>query len=122
MPRPTTPRAWLQAFRRRQRLQRVNAILDALRHDLEWVAFEPNTERTWSKARTQVSDRLGELWHSGILPGVTREQSFRVRCDRTTMTVADIEAGHLIIEIDITIDTPANFTTTRIQQQTAKSP
>ena len=45
--------------------------------------------------------------------------AFFVRCDRTTMTQADIDAGRLICHIGVAPVKPAEFVIFRIQLNTA---
>ena len=53
-----------------------------------------------------------------MLQGQTKEQAFFVRCDRTTMTQADIDNGRLIMIIGIAPVKPAEFVIFRIGQWT----
>ena len=51
--------------------------------------------------------------------GLREEDAFFVRCDRTTMTQADIDAGRLICLIGVAPVKPAEFVIFRISQFTA---
>ena len=53
-----------------------------------------------------------------MLQGATKEQAFFVRCDRTTMTQADIDNGRLIFLVGIAPVKPAEFVIFRIGQWT----
>src|SRR5881398_1587277 len=53
---------------------------------LQWVVFEPNTEQLWQQVVRSVSDFLLLQWRAGLLQGITVDDAFFVRCDRTTMT------------------------------------
>ena len=57
----------------------------------------------------------------GMLQGATKEQAYFVRCDRTTMTQADIDNGRLIMIIGIAPVKPAEFVIFRIGQWTGGS-
>ena len=59
------------------------------------------------------------VWRSGALQGEVEERAFFVRCDLTTMTQADIDAGRLICIIGVAPVKPAEFVIFRIQQITA---
>jgi phage tail sheath protein FI len=87
----------------------------------QWVVFEPNDEPTWARVRRSVSGFLTRLWMDGMLQGATKEQAYYVRCDRTTMTQADIDNGRLIVEIGIAPVKPAEFVIFRIGQWTGGS-
>jgi len=54
----------------------------------------------------------------GMLQGMTLEEAYFVRCDRTTMTQADIDAGKLILLIGMAPVKPAEFVIFRICQWT----
>ena len=64
----------------------------------QWVVFEPN-DTPCSACQRSVSDFLTGLWKDGMLQGQTKEQAYFVRCDRSTMTQADIDNGRLIMVI-----------------------
>jgi hypothetical protein len=53
--------------------------------------------------------------------GLTEDQAFTIRCDRSTMTQDDILNGRLICEIGIAPVRPAEFVIFRIFQDTAES-
>jgi uncharacterized protein len=87
--------------------------------DLQWVVFEPNAPPLWAAVRRSITNFLTDLWRSGALKGSTPEQAFFVRCDRTTMTQADLDNGRLIIVIGVAPVRPAEFVIIRIGQFTA---
>jgi uncharacterized protein len=86
-----------------------------------WVVFEPNDEPLWKRVIRSVSDFLTGLWKDGMLQGQTKEQAYFVKCDRTTMTQADIDNGRLIMVIGIAPVKPAEFVIFRIGQWTGGS-
>lgn len=85
----------------------------------QWAVFEPNGEALWANIRTTVSDFLYNEWVSGALLGSTAKEAFFVRCDRTTMTQADLDAGRLICLVGVAALKPAEFVIFRIGQTTA---
>jgi phage tail sheath protein FI len=87
----------------------------------QWVVFEPNDAPLWARVIRSVSDFLTGLWMNGMLQGSTKEQAYFVRCDRTTMTQADIDNGRLIMVIGIAPLKPAEFVIFRIGQWTGGS-
>ena len=93
-------------------------VEESIDEGTQWVVFEPNYEPTWAKVRQSVINFLMIVWRSGALRGVTQEEAFFVRCDRTTMTEAEIDAGMLICEVGIAPVKPAEFVIFRIQQKT----
>ncbi len=87
----------------------------------KWVVFEPNGEPLWAKLRASIGNFLGGLWTSGAFVGNTPTQSFFVRCDRTTMTQADIDNGVVNIVIGVAPVQPAEFVIFTISQFAASN-
>ncbi len=85
-----------------------------------WVVFKNNNESLWSSLKTSVSQYLYTEWRSGALMGKTPEEAFFVKCDRDTMTPADIANGKLIIKIGIAPSKPAEFVIFEISQITSE--
>lgn len=82
----------------------------------QWLVFEPNNERLWSRVVATIKQFLTQVWKDGALMGTTPEEAFFVKCDRTTMTQADIDLGRLIVIIGIAPVKPAEFVIFRIAQ------
>jgi len=57
--------------------------------------IEPNSEPTWISIRTPITDFLHTIWRNGALMGMTQDEAFCVKCDRTTMTQDDLDNGRL---------------------------
>jgi hypothetical protein len=85
----------------------------------QWAVFEPNGPRLWSNVKDAVEGFLYTEWRNGALLGATPEQAFFVRCDRSTMTQADLDNGRLVCEIGVALVKPAEFVIFRIGQKTA---
>lgn len=96
-------------------------VEESIEEATQWVVFEPNDEPLWARVRRTLSDFLTRLWMDGMLQGRTKEEAYFVRCDRTTMTQADIDNGRLIILIGIAPVKPAEFVIFRIGQWTGGS-
>ena len=84
----------------------------------QWVVFEPNDEPLWAQVRRSISNFLIGVWKSGALMGLTQDEAFFVKCDRTTMTEDDIENGRLVCYIGVAPVRPAEFVIFRISQKT----
>jgi len=93
----------------------------SLANSTSWVVFEPNGQALWAAVATTVSDFLYNEWREGRLFGSTPAEAFFVRCDQTTMTLADIEDGRLICVIGVAPLEPAEFVIFRIGQYTASA-
>ncbi len=84
----------------------------------QWVVFEPNSEILWARVIQTISNFLKGVWKSGALMGLTPEEAFFVKCDRTTMTQDDIDNGRLIVMIGVAPVKAAEFVIFRIAQWT----
>jgi phage tail sheath protein FI len=93
----------------------------SIQQGTQWVVFEPNDTPTWTRVVRSVSDFLSGLWAQDMLQGATKEQAYFVRCDRTTMTQADIDNGRLIVVVGIAPVKPAEFVIFQIGQWTGGS-
>lgn len=91
-------------------------VEESIEEATQWTVFEPNDEPLWVRLRESVSSFLTRLWMDGMLQGRTRDEAYFVRCDRTTMTQADIDNGRLIMLIGIAPVKPAEFVIFRIGQ------
>ena len=88
---------------------------------IQWVVFQPNSEPTWIAVRQSITNFLRTVWRDGALLGVTDDEAFFVRCDRSTMTQDDIDNGRLICLIGVAPVKPAEFVIFRISQLLAVS-
>ncbi len=96
-------------------------IEESIDEGLQWVVFEPNAEPLWARVRRTISDFLRVVWRNGALEGTSEEQAFFVRCDRTTMTQADIDNGRLICVIGVAPVKPAEFVIIQIGLKTVEA-
>jgi uncharacterized protein len=98
-----------------------NYLQASIDRGTQWVVFEPNGERLWASVRQTISDFLFNEWKKGTLMGSKPEEAFFVRCDRSTMTQADIDSGRLICRIGVAIVKPTEFNNFHLDQETADS-
>ena len=104
-------------------VRRYFAFLEAsIDKGTQWAVFEPNGEPLWAKIRRAVQDFLTNEWRAGGLPGSRPEEAFFVKCDRSTMTQADLDQGRLICLVGVAVVRPAEFVIFRIGQWTADRP
>ena len=74
-------------------------VVRAARRLGETSLFEPSGERLWREVEVQIASLLRRVHGLGGLAGVAPEDGFDVRCDRSTMSQADIDSGRLVAEI-----------------------
>lgn len=90
-----------------------------LEHSIErgllWATTGQNGEPLWERVRARVEEFFGRLFELGAFPGATRHDAYFVRCDRTTMTQADVDAGLLRVEVGFASTRPAEFVVLRIE-------
>jgi phage tail sheath protein FI len=81
-----------------------------------WAVFEPNAPALWAQIATAVGAFLQQLFSQGAFAGATPGQSFFVRCDNTTMSEADLQAGIINIVVGFAPLRPAEFVILTIRQ------
>jgi uncharacterized protein len=101
-----TPRGWAllsdvtsdddETYRQASVSRLIGAIRRAARTLGESLAFEPSGEHLWARVRSVLEGMLLALYQEGALRGETAAEAFEVRCDRTTMSQADIDNGRTI--------------------------
>jgi len=98
-------------------IQRLAIFLEhSIETGLAWTVFETNGQALWDEVRSTAADFLLSTWRDGRLLGRTADEAFFVRCDRTTMTQADLDAGRLNVVIGFAPLRPAEFVVIRIGQ------
>ncbi|MDR1364870.1 MAG: phage tail sheath subtilisin-like domain-containing protein [Oscillospiraceae bacterium] len=95
-------------------------IEESIKSNTNWVVFEPNDVRLWSRVRNTIETFLGGIWTTGALVGGSPEEAFFVDIGPNTMTKDDIENGRLICLIGVAPVKPAEFVIFRITQKTAE--
>lgn len=94
-------------------------VLGSVAAGLRFTVFERNDAALWVRVRTMVENFLVDLWRRGALQGAKPEHAYGVRCGLgETMTQADVEAGHLILELFVATVRPAEFDVHRLSLQT----
>jgi hypothetical protein len=87
----------------------VLQIEQSIERGTQWVAFEPDAERLWASIRDRIERFLDAYWREGALQGRRPSQAYFVRCDRTTMTQADLDQGRVLCVIGLAPVKPAEF-------------
>jgi phage tail sheath protein FI len=96
-------------------------IEESILHGTRWAVFEPNDEPLWAQLRFTVGAFLHDLFRQGAFQGTKPSHAYFVRCDSSTMTQADIDAGIVRIEIGFAPLKPAEFVVIRIRQVAART-
>lgn len=91
----STDEAWRPASVNRL----MSVWVRALQRAGELFVFEPSNELTWQNVQNRL-ELIGEsLFRSGALAGRSPREAFAVRCDRSTISNADLAGGRLIAEV-----------------------
>jgi phage tail sheath protein FI len=93
-----------------------NYLEKSIDEGTQWVVFEPNNEKLWARVRATITQFLMRVWHDGALMGTKPEEAFFVKCDRTTMSLDDIDNGRLVCIIGVAPLKPAEFYIFRFAQ------
>lgn len=91
-------------------------IEESLFRGLHWAVFEPNDERLWAELRMSVESFMNGLYRVGAFAGETPRETYRVTCDATTTTQADVAAGTVNILVGFAPLKPAEFVVLSFQQ------
>ena len=91
-------------------------IEETLYRGLHWAVFEPNDAPLWAEIRLAVDSFLNGLFRAGAFAGQTPREAYRVTCDATTTTQADIDAGIVNILVGFAPLKPAEFVVLKFQQ------
>ncbi|HYR91445.1 MAG TPA: hypothetical protein VE422_45755 [Terriglobia bacterium] len=84
----------------------VSSIVRGARLLGEDAVFANNGEAVWRTVQSALEELLLGLWGAGAFAGARSAEAFEVRCDRSTMTQADIDAGRVIARVQFTAASP----------------
>ncbi|HEX6036948.1 hypothetical protein [Longimicrobium sp.] len=77
----------------------IAAVVRAARRLGEEVTFEASGPSAWRRVEDSLRGLLSGLLRDGALRGESAEAAFQVRCDRSTMTQTDLDAGRMVARI-----------------------
>ncbi len=92
-------------------------IEQSIAQGTRWAAFEPNGEPLWARLRASVAGFLHDLHRQGALQGPSSRDAWFVKCDASTTTQADIDAGAVNLVVGFAAIRPAEFIVLHIRQQ-----
>jgi phage tail sheath protein FI len=93
---------------------------ESIKANTNWVVFEPNDEKLWSRVRRTIEIFLEGVWRSGALVGGSPADAFFVDIGPNTMSKDDIDNGRMICVIGVAPVKPAEFVIFRITQKTGE--
>ena len=77
------------------------SLVRAARATGEDELFGANGPALWTRVRRHLESLLTAYWREGGLGGHSLAEAFDVRCDRSTMTQNDLDAGRVIARITV---------------------
>jgi uncharacterized protein len=77
------------------------SLVRAARATGESELFGANGPILWTRVRRHLEALLTAYWREGGLGGATPDEAFEVRCDRSTMSQNDLNAGRLVSRITV---------------------
>lgn len=89
---------------------------ESLYRGTRWAVSEPNDEALWAQIRLSIGAFMHDLFRQGAFQGRTPDEAYFVRCDATTMTQADMDAGVVNIIVGFAPMKPAEFVVIKVQQ------
>ena len=90
--------------------------------ELAWAPFEPNGEALWDAMAGTARRRLRQVFDAGGLAGATEADSFFVRCDATTTSARERDAGRAVLLVGVAPALPAEFLVFQLRRRGGEDP
>jgi len=91
----------------------VRRLFIMLRRSLEegtqWTVYEPNAAVTWQRLTREIREFLNGLFEKGYFAGNAPEEGFFVRCDESTNTPEERDAGRMVCQIGVAPAIPTEY-------------
>jgi phage tail sheath protein FI len=84
---------------------------------IQFAVFEPNDEPLWASLRLNISAFMFLQFRAGAFQGRSANDAFFVKCDATTTTQQDIDAGRVNILVGFAPLKPAEFVVLQLTQK-----
>lgn len=97
----------------------MNYLERSIDRGTQWTVLEANGEALWATLRRTIEDFLLKEWRNGALLGTKPEQAYFVKCDRSSMSQADIDEGRLVCLLGVALLKPAEFVIVHLARWTA---
>ncbi|SEP51355.1 hypothetical protein SAMN02990966_07955 [Rhodospirillales bacterium URHD0017] len=91
-------------------------VEESIQRGIRWAVFEANAEPTWAKVRLNVGAFMDRLFRNGAFQGRTAREAYFVKCDGTTTSQSDIDAGVANVVVGFAPLKPAEFVIVTIRQ------
>ncbi|MBV8042107.1 phage tail sheath C-terminal domain-containing protein [Pluralibacter sp.] len=98
-----------------------NSAEKDIKDTMQTLMYEPNSQPTWERARSAISNYLFGLWKQGGLAGAREEEAYFVKIGlNVTMTPDDINDGKMIVQVGMAAVRPAEFIILQFTQDVAQ--
>jgi hypothetical protein len=97
----------------------TDQVLESLEDGMAFVRERRSDPGLDDLVRRRAHDFLTGLWLRGALAGAKPEEAFFVRCDGSTTTRADRDAGRTVLLVGLATARPAEFEVHRVVLETA---
>jgi hypothetical protein len=91
----------------------VSRLMGIILRAARWLGqdriFDPAGPALWAGMRGDLENFLEQLRQRGALAGATPDDAYSVRCDASTMSQADIDAGRTIVSIGFNAAQPIEW-------------
>jgi phage tail sheath protein FI len=84
---------------------------------IQFAVFEPNDDPLWASLRLNITAFMTIQFRAGAFQGRTASEAFFVKCDSTTTTQQDIDAGIVNILVGFAPLKPAEFVVLKLTQK-----
>ena len=84
---------------------------------IQFAVFEPNDEPLWASLRLNISAFMFLQFRAGAFQGKSAGDAFFVKCDASTTTQQDIDAGSVNILVGFAPLKPAEFVVLQLTQK-----
>lgn len=104
----------------------VRRLIDWLKlqiaSELAWAPFEPNDPALWEAMAGIARRRLRIVFEAGALAGATEEESFFARCDASTTSPGERDAGQAVLLVGVAPALPAEFLVFQLLRRGGEDP
>jgi phage tail sheath protein FI len=104
----------------------VRRLIDWLKlqiaSELAWAPFEPNDPALWEAMAGIARRRLRMVFETGALAGATEEESFFARCDASTTSRRERDAGQAVLLVGVAPALPAEFLVFQLLRRGGEDP
>lgn len=100
----------------------IDWLMLQIASELAWAPFEPNDPALWEAMAGIARRRLRMVFEAGALAGATEEESFFARCDASTTSPRERDAGQAVLLVGVAPALPAEFLVFQLLRRGGEDP